>query len=186
MIVTPKSISEILLITPHVHHDRRGYFLESFHQLQLSNVGLTQTFIQDNEAYSEGNVVRGLHYQLKYPQGKLIRCIQGEILDVAVDIRKNSPTFGQYVSQILSSEKKEMLYVPVGFAHGYSVLSTEAIIQYKCTEYYHPEDEYGINWNDLDLNIQWGVENPIISEKDNKLPLLKEIHSEYLPKGGQK
>ncbi len=184
MLIEPQTITDILLITPDIHQDKRGYFLESYHLLKYSDEGFNATFVQDNEAFSEKNVVRGLHYQLKYPQGKLIRCIQGTILDVAVDIREYSETYGQYVSNKLTSEKKEMMYVPEGFAHGYSVLSDEAIIQYKCTDYYHPEDEYGIKWNDPDLGIEWRINNPIVSEKDNSLPFLKNINNSFAPKKG--
>jgi dTDP-4-dehydrorhamnose 3,5-epimerase len=116
-----------------------------------------------------------MHYQLKFPQGKLVRCIQGEILDISVDIRKSSSTFGQWVGEILSAENAKQLYVPPGFAHGYVVRSEHAEVEYKCTEFYHPEDEYGILWNDPEIAIEWEIENPILSEKDIKQPLLKEI-----------
>jgi len=184
MLFEPQSIPDVLLITPDIHQDNRGYFLESYHFEKYSDGGINATFVQDNEAFSGKNVVRGLHYQLSHPQGKLIRCIKGIILDVAVDIRKNSDTFGQYVSNRLTSDKKEMMYVPEGFAHGYSVLSDEAIIQYKCTDYYHPEDEYGIKWNDPELDIQWGISQPIISGKDSQLLPLSDVNHSYLPKKG--
>ncbi len=184
MLIEPQKIPDVLLITPDIHQDNRGYFLESFHLLKYSDEGFNATFVQDNEVFSEKNVVRGLHYQLKYPQGKLIRCIRGIILDVGVDIRENSDTFGQYVSNRLTSDRKEMMYVPEGFAHGYSVLSDDAIIQYKCTEYYHPEDEYGIKWNDPELGIEWEITNPIISGKDSNLPYLKGMENSMYPKKG--
>ncbi|MBT3300276.1 MAG: dTDP-4-dehydrorhamnose 3,5-epimerase [Candidatus Marinimicrobia bacterium] len=184
MIVEAQSIADVLVIKPIVHQDNRGYFLESFRQDLFKQYDLDLTFAQDNEAFSEKNVLRGLHYQLKHPQGKLIRCIQGEILDVAVDIRRGSDTFGKYVSYRLSSDKKEMMFVPEGFAHGYSVLSDTAIIQYKCTDYYHPEDEHGIKWNDTSLAIDWHILDAIISEKDTSLPLLDEVNPDYLPKIG--
>ena len=149
--------------------------METYHAEKFSAGGISATFIQDNHASSQKNILRGLHYQLKFPQGKLIRCIQGQILDICVDIRKSSPTFGQWVGEILSSENARQLYVPPGFAHGYVVRSDNAEVEYKCTELYHPEDDYGILWNDPAIGIDWGIKNPILSEKDKQQPLLKEV-----------
>lgn len=175
-------IPGIKIITPQIHKDDRGYFFESFNSKDFTNLGLPTKFIQDNQAFSQKATLRGLHYQLKFPQGKLARVIQGEVFDVAVDIRQGSPTFGKYAGIYLSDKNNKIMYIPEGFAHGYVVLSETAIFQYKCTEIYHPEDEYGLIWNDKDLNIQWPVKNPILSEKDKSLPTLQLIDKKHLPK----
>jgi dTDP-4-dehydrorhamnose 3,5-epimerase len=175
-------ISEIKIIIPQIYEDERGYFFESFNSKDFSNLGLPTKFVQDNQAFSKKGSLRGLHYQLNYPQGKLVRVIQGEVFDVAVDIRQNSPTFGKYKGVNLSDKNNKIMYIPEGFAHGYVVLSETAIFQYKCTEIYHPEDEYGLLWNDKDLNIQWSVKNPILSNRDKSLPTLQFIDKKYLPK----
>jgi len=155
--------------------DDRGFFMETYHAKKFSDAGIKINFIQDNHSYSKKNILRGLHYQLKFPQGKLVRCTQGEILDVAVDIRTSSPTFGEWVGEILSSANAKQLYVPPGFAHGYVVRSEHAEVEYKCTELYHPEDDYGIAWNDPDIGIDWKIENPILSKKDKEQPLLRNV-----------
>ncbi|MDD3012229.1 MAG: dTDP-4-dehydrorhamnose 3,5-epimerase [Candidatus Gastranaerophilales bacterium] len=167
-------IPEVLIITPRVFDDERGFFLESYKLSEFINNGINEKFVQDNHSKSTIGVLRGLHYQ-KDPkaQGKLIRCINGKIFDVAVDIRKNSPTFGKWVGEILSSENKKMLYIPAGFAHGFLVLSEVAELFYKSTEEYSPENDRGIKWNDPEINIDWGTKNPVISEKDKNLPFLK-------------
>ena len=171
----PTKIPDVILVKVPKFDDYRGFFMETYHAKNFSDGGITGKFIQDNHTSSQKNILRGIHYQLKFPQGKLVRCIQGEILDVAVDIRKSSSTFGQWVGEILSDENAKQLYVPPGFAHGYVVRSEYAEVEYKCTEFYHPEDEYGILWNDPEIAIEWEIENPILSEKDIKQPLLKEI-----------
>ena len=171
----PTEIPEVILIEIPKFGDHRGFFMETYHAQKFIDGGISAEFIQDNHAASQKNILRGLHYQLRFPQGKLVRCIQGEILDVAVDIRKSSPTFGKWVGEVLSSENTRQLYVPPGFAHGYVVRSEHAEVEYKCTELYHPEDDYGILWNDPEIGIDWGVEYPILSEKDEKQPLLKEV-----------
>ena len=171
----PTKIPDVILVEVTKFGDHRGFFMETYHAEKFSAGGISATFIQDNHASSQKNILRGLHYQLKFPQGKLIRCIQGEILDIAVDIRKSSRTFGQWVGEILSSENARQLYVPPGFAHGYVVRSDNAEVEYKCTELYHPEDDYGILWNDPAIGIDWGIENPILSEKDKQQPLLKDV-----------
>jgi len=168
----PTKIPDVILVEVPKFADHRGFFMETYHEQKFSDGGISAKFIQDNHASSQKDILRGLHYQLKYPQGKLVRCIQGEILDVAVDIRKSSPTFGQWIGEILSAKNAKQLYVPPGFAHGYVVRSEQAEVEYKCTELYHPEDEYGILWNDPEIAIEWGVENPILSEKDKQQPLL--------------
>jgi dTDP-4-dehydrorhamnose 3,5-epimerase len=179
--IEDSKISGIKIITPQIYKDDRGYFFESFNSKNFKNLGLPTKFVQDNQAYSKKRTIRGLHYQLKYPQGKLVRVIQGEVFDVAVDIRRGSPTFRKYEGFHLSDKNNKIMYIPEGFAHGYVVLSETAIFQYKCTEIYHPEDEYGLLWNDKDLNIQWPVINPLLSEKDKSLPTLQLIKENKLP-----
>ena len=180
--IEDSKISGIKIITPHIRKDDRGYFFESFNSKDFKTLGLPTKYLQDNQAFSKKGTLRGLHYQLKYQQGKLVRVIQGEVFDVAVDIRRGSPTFGKYMGFNLSGKNNKIMYIPEGFAHGYVVLSETAIFQYKCTEIYYPEDEYGLLWNDNDLDIQWPVKNPILSEKDKNLPTLQSINEKYLPK----
>ena len=169
------------MIIPQTHRDKRGYFFESFRGDMMTKFDLPSSFIQDNQAKSEGGTLRGLHYQLKYPQGKLVRVSLGKVYDVAVDIRRGSPTFGNYCGIILSDEDHVMMFIPVGFAHGYSVLSDTAIFQYKCTHIHHHEDEYGLHWDDPELNIDWKISSPTLSPKDSNLPFLKNIKDEQLP-----
>ena len=171
----PTKIPDVILVEVTKFGDHRGFFMETYHAEKFSTAGISATFIQDNHASSQKNILRGLHYQLKFPQGKLIRCIQGEILDIVVDIRRSSSTFGEWVGEILSSENAKQLYVPPGFAHGYVVRSEQAEVEYKCTELYYPEDDYGILWNDPEIGIDWGIESPILSEKDKQQPLLKNM-----------
>ena len=180
--IEDSKISGIKIITPKIYKDDRGYFFESFNANDFKKLGLPIKYLQENQAYSKKGTIRGLHYQLKYPQGKLVRVIQGEVFDVAVDIRRGSPTFGKYDGLHISDKNNKIMYIPEGFAHGYVVLSETAIFQYKCTEIYHPEDEYGLLWNDKDLKIQWPVINPILSNKDKSLPSLQFVNKKYLPK----
>ena len=170
----------VKVILPKVHYDSRGYFFESYRYDKFLEEKLSMNFIQENEVYSSKNVLRGLHYQLNNPQGKLIRCIKCTILDVAVDIRIGSPTFGKWLSFQLSDKNKKILYVPEGFAHGYLVKSKSSIVSYKCTNIYNKNDEYGIKWDDSDLSINWECLKPIISEKDRNMPMLKDQN--FLPK----
>ena len=172
-------IPEVKIITPSVHNDMRGNFFETFKSKHFESNGLPKNFHQDNQVRSKKSVLRGLHYQLSEPQGKLVQVVFGSILDVALDIRVGSPTFGKYHIIELSSKNKKMFYIPEGFAHGYLVLSKFSIVIYKCTNIYNPKDEYGIKWNDPDLNIKWGNKSPLLSEKDNCLPYLK--HQKHLP-----
>lgn len=176
------SLPGLMVINPEVHRDERGYFLESFRGDIMTKFDLPSFFIQDNQAKSDKGTLRGLHFQLKYPQGKLVRVSMGKVLDVAVDIRRGSPTFGDHCSTILSDENHAMMFIPEGFAHGYSVLSDTAVFQYKCTQIYHREDEYGLFWDDPELNIDWEISNPTVSQKDSGLPFLKDIKKEHLPK----
>ncbi len=166
----------LLLLQPRVFGDDRGYFMESYNSRDFSELGIDVEFVQDNQAKSKYGVIRGLHYQLPpYAQAKLVRAIKGKIIDVAVDIRKNSPTFGQYFAIELSEDNFLQLFIPHGFAHGYSVLSTEAIVFYKTDEFYHPQAEGGINVFDKQLAIDWGIpeSKAIISQKDRNLPSLE-------------
>lgn len=169
-------IEGLFEIQPKVFGDERGYFMETYNYDAFKAAGLNMKFVQDNQSFSKKGVLRGLHFQKKYPQGKLVRVISGEVFDVAVDIRQASKTYGKWYGIILSSEKKNQLYIPEGFAHGFLVLSDTAEFIYKCTEFYHPEDEGGYIWNDRNIGIEWPVSKVgklIISEKDEKNPEFK-------------
>jgi dTDP-4-dehydrorhamnose 3,5-epimerase len=168
MKATPLAIPDVVLIEPKVFGDDRGFFYESFNQAQFdAAVGRKVTFVQDNHSRSARNVLRGLHYQIQQPQGKLVRVVQGEVFDVAVDIRKSSPTFGKWVGEILSAENKRQLWVPEGFAHGFVVLSDSAEFLYKTTDYYAPAYERCIVWNDHSLGINWPIDGtPVLAGKD--------------------
>lgn len=169
MKVIPTSIPDMILLEPNVFGDERGFFLETYSEKALAAAGIPQRFIQDNQSYSKQNVLRGLHYQIQHPQGKLIRVVEGEIFDVGVDLRKNSPTFGKWHGVLLSAENKRMLWIPPGFAHGFSVLSAGAHVLYKVTDVYSPEHERTILWSDPTLKIDWKIKGePIISTKDAK------------------
>jgi dTDP-4-dehydrorhamnose 3,5-epimerase len=161
----------VIECVPTKFHDDRGHFYESYNQTRFAANGITENFVQDNYSYSTAGVIRGLHFQKEpHGQGKLVRCMTGKVMDVIVDLRKSSPTFGQHGSYILDAEIGNMLYVPVGFAHGFVAL-TDTVFVYKCTDFWNKEAESGIRWNDPTLNIQWGVENPVVSDKDQILPL---------------
>ena len=169
-------IPDVILIKPKVIEDQRGYFMEYYHVEKFKLAGIDSLFVQDNHAKSIQNTLRGLHFQIKYPQAKLFRCLKGNVFDVAVDLRKDSPYYGQWVSEELSEDNKCQLFIPVGFAHGYYVLSETAEIAYKCSAIYHPEDEQGLRWDDPDIAIDWPGKDPILSEKDRQLPFLKDIN----------
>jgi len=169
------TLPEVILIEPEVHRDKRGFFLETYHASKYQAAGIPGIFVQDNQSRSVRGTVRGLHAQRHRPQGKLVRVLQGEIFDVAVDLRKGSPTFRRWVGEILSGENFRQLYVPPGFAHGFCVLSETADVAYKCTELYEPTDEFGVLWNDPDIGIAWPVREPILSEKDRTAPPLAEL-----------
>ncbi len=173
-------IADVILVEPKAFGDERGFFVETYKKSDFVNGGIDDNFLQDNHSKSSKNVLRGLHYQ-KNPkaQSKLVRCIQGEILDIAVDIRKDSPSYGKWVSEILNEDNKRMLYVPRGFAHGFLVLSDTAEVVYKTGEEYSPENDAGIKWNDPEININWNCENPLVSGKDDKLPLLKDADNNF-------
>lgn len=173
MKVIHTSILDMILIEPKVFGDERGFFLETYSEKALAEIGIQQRFVQDNQSYSKQNVVRGLHYQIQHPQGKLICVVAGEIFDVGVDLRKNSPTFGKWHGALLSAQNKHILWIPPGFAHGFSVLSEGARVLYKVTDIYSPEYERAILWNDPALKIDWKITGePIISAKDAKGQLL--------------
>lgn len=179
MTINELKIPDVKIIRPNVHEDDRGYFFESFHKETLAAAGITADFVQDNQSQSGKHILRGLHFQSPpWAQGKLVRVIKGAVLDVAVDIRIKSPYYGQWVAQELTEANKLMMWVPPGFAHGFLTLEDNTIFSYKCTGYYNRDSEGGILWNDTDLNIQWGVENPILSDKDKvaqKFCLLKSL-----------
>lgn len=169
MIVTPLTIPDVLLIEPNVFGDERGFFMESFNQARWEEkAGLQTVFVQDNHSRSSKGVLRGLHYQVQQPQGKLVRAVVGEIFDVAVDLRKQSSTFGQWVGAVLSAENKHQFWIPEGFAHGFVVMSAFAEVLYRASDYYAPEHERCIIWNDPELNIDWPLDgDPALSEKDS-------------------
>jgi dTDP-4-dehydrorhamnose 3,5-epimerase len=180
MIIETK-LNGLVLLEPKVYTDKRGFFYESFHIQRYRDAGIKQQFVQDNISHSKKGVLRGLHYQLKRPQAKLVSVIRGAALDVVVDIRHGSSTFGQYQAFELNDQNHHQLYVPEGYAHGFVALSDEVDFCYKCTDYYQPGDEFGICWNDTDLNINWGVNNPIIADRDQAFPRLAEVAAEHLP-----
>ena len=178
MKATPLAIPDVLLLEPKVFGDERGFFYESYNQQAfLQATGLNVSFVQDNHSRSARNVLRGLHYQLPpKAQGKLVRAVIGEVFDVSVDLREDSPTFGQWVGEKLSAENKRMMWIPPGFAHGFLVLSEYAEFLYKTTDYYAPELERGVLWNDPDLAIEWPISGePVLSAKDAQSPLLRQI-----------
>ena len=179
MQVEATSHPEVMLVRPDVFEDPRGFFMESFHARKYAAQGLPGQFVQDNQSRSTRGVVRGLHYQLNQPQGKLIRVVTGEVFDVAVDIRKGSPYFGQWVGMTLSEQNRLQLYIPPGFAHGYCTLSEQADFLYKCTDFYAPGDEHGIAWDDPDIGIDWPAMDYLLSDKDRDNPRLAD--SRFLP-----
>lgn len=172
---TPTEIPDVILVEPDVHRDARGFFLETYHREKYAAGGITGTFVQDNHSRSVRGTLRGLHAQLVKPQGKLIRVVEGEIHDVAVDIRRASATFGRSVGMRLSGEDFRQLWIPPGFAHGFCVLSETAHVEYKCTELYDPASEISILWNDPALGIEWPVREPVVSAKDSRAPRLAEV-----------
>lgn len=178
-------IPDVVMIELHPFLDSRGFFLESYNREELEQIGVPDLFVQDNHSCSRKGVVRGLHFQSRYPQGKLVRVLRGKIFDVVVDLRKQSPYYGNSICMTLSEEKPQMLWVPVGFAHGFLALEDRTEVLYKTTERYHPEFDAGIRWNDPDLGIAWpfmehDILEPLVSEKDSQLPRLKEISSPFV------
>jgi dTDP-4-dehydrorhamnose 3,5-epimerase len=175
MNVVKTKLGGVVILEPKVFSDDRGYFLETWSQKRYEEAGITKAFVQDNISFSKKGTLRGLHFQYPQSQGKLVQVLLGEAFDVAVDIRANSPTFGQWVSVTLSQTNYKQLYVPAGFAHGFCVTSETAIFSYKCTDYYNAGTEGGIIWNDPDLRIAWPIKEPILSKKDGSYPRLKDI-----------
>ncbi len=182
MELTETSLSGVVVIRPTVHEDSRGFFMETYRAETLARAGLCDSFVQDNHSRSGRGILRGLHYQLHYPQTKLCRVVSGEVYDVAVDIRMGSPTFGKWYGVTLSAENKLQLYVPRGFAHGYIVRSEIADFLYKCSDYYDAADDRGILWSDPAIGITWDVSIPVLSGKDQQRPLLADVPPDWLPR----
>jgi len=171
----PLELEGVVLVEPTVHHDPRGRFLETYHQRKYQEGGIRETFVQDNRSQSVRGTLRGLHAQRLQPQGKLVLAVSGEIFDVAVDVRRGSPTFGRWVSAILSGTNFRQLYVPPGFVHGFCVLSDTAEVEFKVTDFYAPHDELAVLWNDPEIGIEWPIRDPVVSEKDLRAPRLAEV-----------
>ena len=179
---TDTGIEDMFVVEPTVFEDNRGYFMETYHEKEFKDAGYDLTFVQDNQSKSTKGVLRGLHLQVNYPQGKLVRVIKGEVFDVGVDLRADSPTYGKWYGEILSEDNKKQLFIPPKFAHGFLVLSDEAEFVYKCTEFYHGEDESGIRWDDPDIGIEWpldGIDDIILSDKDTQWKGIKESQIKY-------
>jgi dTDP-4-dehydrorhamnose 3,5-epimerase len=181
MEIIPTSINGLLVIQPRSFEDSRGFFLESFQARRYEEAGIIGPFVQDNHSRSVSGVLRGLHFQKKHPQGKLVYVVKGVVYDVSVDLRSGSPTFGRWYGTTLSDENHRQVYVPPGFAHGFCVRSASADFIYKCTDYYQPDDEGGLLWNDPDLAIEWSIDDPILAPRDMGFPTLKELGPEELP-----
>ena len=175
MKILPTDLPGVLIVEPEVFRDTRGFFLETYHRQKYHDAGIPEVFVQDNHSRSARGTLRGLHAQLQYPQGKLVRAIQGEIFDVAVDIRPESTTYMRWVGICVSAENFRQVYVPPGFAHGFCVLSAIAEVEYKCTDFYDPKDELGIVWNDPEIGIDWPVEEPVLSDRDRNATRLAEV-----------
>ena len=173
----PTAIPDVIRIEPRVFKDARGFFLETYHAEKWAAGGVRASFVQDNHSRSARGTLRGLHMQVAFAQGKLVRCVAGEIFDVAVDVRRGSPTFGKWVGETLSAENFRQLWVPPGFLHGFCVTSPTAEVEYKCTELYRPEDELGVIWNDPEIGVRWPIDAPLLSGKDAALPRLREIQA---------
>jgi len=181
MNVVPTGLEGVIIFQPKVFADDRGYFLETWSGRRYEEAGIRETFCQDNVSFSHRQVLRGLHFQHPRGQGKLVGVVSGEVFDVAVDIRRGSPTFGRYVGVVLSEDNHKQLYIPPGFAHGFCVLSDTARFAYKCTEYYDAATDAGIVYNDPDIAIDWPIDRPLLSQKDRQLPRLRDIPPERLP-----
>jgi dTDP-4-dehydrorhamnose 3,5-epimerase len=175
------SLPGVFELRPVIHRDTRGFFIETYHKAKFADLGITDAFVQDNHSRSTKGTLRGLHYQLRHPQAKLCRVVEGEALDVAVDIRAGSPNFGKWTSVLLSSKEQNQIYVPIGFAHGFLALTDTVQFLYKCSDFYDPEDERGISWNDPDLEIYWSITAPMVSNKDATFPMLAKVPHEFLP-----
>ena len=176
------SLPGVWELRPEIFRDARGFFAETYHRARFARLGITDSFVQDNHSFSRKGTLRGLHYQLNHPQAKLCRVVEGESLDVAVDVRFGSPHFGKWTSVVLSENSQNQIYIPAGFAHGFLALTDPVQFLYKCSDFYDPADERGIIWNDPDLQIAWGIDHPLVSEKDGKHPRLAAIPREFLPR----
>jgi dTDP-4-dehydrorhamnose 3,5-epimerase len=179
--VIPTRLDGVVIVQPKVFGDHRGFFIETYQRVRYAEVGITEDFVQDNISFSVGRTLRGLHFQNPHAQAKLVQVLAGEIYDVAVDIRYGSPTFGHWAGAVLSADNHRQLFIPRGFAHGFCVLSANALFAYKCTDIYMPQAEGGIYWNDPDLGIDWPVGDPILSDRDKTYPRLKDIDIHRLP-----
>ncbi len=175
-------VAGLVIVEPEVHADARGYFMESYNRREFRAAGIDVDFVQDNQARSVRGTLRGLHFQKTHPQAKLVRVLSGRVFDAAVDLRESSPTFGRWHGITLDEESHRQFFVPAGFAHGYLVLSDTAVFAYKCSDFYHPEDEGGLRWDDPDVGIQWpleGIAKPLLSEKDRRMPAFKDLEFRY-------
>lgn len=184
MRIVPTDLPGVLLIEPDVHRDRRGFFLETFHAGKYRSFGIVGPFVQDSHSRSVGGTVRGLHLQVRQPHAKLVRVVEGEIYDVAVDVRRGSPTFGKWVGLTLSADTFRQCYIPAGFAHGFGVTSDSAQVEYKSTALYDPAGEIGIAWNDPTLAVSWPIRHPVLSDRDQRLPTLETVR-DLLPVYGK-
>ena len=178
------NLQGVLIVKPRVFRDERGFFAETYHAAKFRDLGITVDFVQDNHSSSVRGTLRGLHYQLRRPQAKLCRVVRGEVFDVAVDIRRGSPTYGKWTGVVLSAEEMNQIFIPAGFAHGFVVLSETAEFFYKCSDFYDPGGEGGVAWNDPDLDIRWKIDMPVLSEKDSSYPRLSHIPVDRLPEFG--
>jgi dTDP-4-dehydrorhamnose 3,5-epimerase len=177
IIATP--IDGLLVLEPDIFRDERGFFLETFHEQKYENLGIEKHFVQDNLSFSSKGILRGLHFQYRHPQAKLVQVLFGEVFDVAVDIRQGSPTFGKWFGIMLSQDNLYQMFIPEGFAHGYCVISQTALFAYKCSDFYSPAHEGGLLWSDPDIGIQWPVSDPLLSQKDSRLPRLSEFPEDW-------
>lgn len=179
--ITHMAIPDVCIIKPDVFRDSRGFFMETYQLQKYEQLGISRPFVQDNHSRSSKGILRGMHYQLNFPQAKLVSVLRGEIFDVAIDIRRGSPSFGRWVGEVLSEDNNYQLFIPEGFAHGFCVLSDTVDLFYKCTDYYHPEDDRGIHWADEAVGITWPQRTALTSDKDSRLPLLENVPPELLP-----
>lgn len=176
------SLPGVYELRPVIYRDARGSFLETYHQAKFADLGINDTFLQDNHSISSRGTLRGLHYQLQHAQAKLCRVVEGEALDIAVDIRVGSPHFGKWTSVLLSAKQHNLIYIPAGFAHGFLALTETVQFLYKCSDYYAPSDEHGVLWNDPALAIDWGAASPVLSQKDANNPKLADVQQRFLPR----
>lgn len=180
MKINTTPIDGLLVLEPEVFRDERGFFLETFHEQKYESFGIEGKFVQDNLSFSSKGILRGLHFQYRHPQAKLVQVLSGEVFDVAVDIRRGSPTFGKWFGILLCQDNLYQMFIPEGFAHGYCVVSETALFAYKCTDFYSPSYEGGLLWSDPDIGIEWPVSDPVLSQKDSNLPRLSELSKDYL------